>query len=80
MCVQVNLFSGHPLQEPIGALSENEFQDMAQRQGIADAVIDYNPCPKCRYFGLCDPDDCAIHGFRLDSKKSPINKSWYYGF
>lgn len=76
MCMQVDLFSGHSLQEPIEAISENEFLEMAQRQGIAEEVINYNPCPKCRYFGLCDPDDCAMHGFRLDSKVS-LNRQRY---
>lgn len=70
MCVQINLFSGVSLQEPFEAISESEFQEMAQRQGIAEEVVSYDPCPKCRYFGLCDSDDCAMHGFRLDSKVS----------
>lgn len=80
MCVQLDLISGVSLQEPIGALSESEFREMAQRADIVDAVVDYNPCSKCRYNGLCDSDECAQKSFRLDSKKSPINKSWSYGF
>lgn len=80
MCVQLDLFSSVSLQEPIGALSESEFQEMVKRAGIEDAVVDYNPCRKCRYAGLCDPDDCAMHGFSLDSKKAPKGFSYVYGF
>lgn len=74
MCVQLDLFSGAPMVEPFEALSESEFQEMAQRQGIADAVVSYDPCPKCPYFGLCDEDDCAMKGFRLDSRK-PLKRT-----
>lgn len=77
MSVQLDLFTGRSLQEPIGALSENEFREMAQRQGIVDAVIDYNPCSKCRYFGLCDSDECAMKCYRLDSK-NPVRKFKLY--
>lgn len=80
MCVKLDLFSGHSLQEPIEVLSESEFQEMVQRADIADAVVNYDPCRKCRYYGFCDSDECAQKLFRLDSKKSPINKSWSYGF
>lgn len=38
--------------------------------------VSYDPCPKCRYFGLCDSDDCAMHGFRLDSKVSLKHKRY----
>ena len=80
MCMQLDLFSGVSLQEPIGALSEDEFQEMAQRADIVDAVVDYNPCSKCRYNGLCDYDDCAMHNFRLDSNLPPKGYSYKYGF
>lgn len=80
MCVQLDLFSGNSLQEPIGALSENEFREMAQRQGIYEEVVDYNPCSKCRYNGLCDSDECAMKGFALDSKVPAKGYSWKYGF
>ena len=80
MCVQVDLFSNSSLQEPIGALSESEFREMAERQGITDAVIDYNPCSKCRYNGLCDADECAMKGYKLDSKVPAKGYSYKYGF
>ena len=80
MCVQLDLLSGYSLQEPIGALSENEFREMAQRQGIYEEVVDYNPCSKCRYNGLCDSDECAMKGFALNSKVPPKGRSWKYGF
>lgn len=76
MCVQLDLFSGRSLQEPIEALTESEFQEMAQRQGIAEEVINYDPCRKCRYFGLCDSDECAMKSFKLDSK-NPLNRRRY---
>lgn len=80
MLVQLDLFSSNSLQEPIGALSEDEFQEMAQRADIVDAVVDYNPCSKCRYNGLCDSDECAMKGFSLDSKVPAKGYSWKYGF
>lgn len=80
MCVQLDLFSGVSLQEPIEVLSESEFKEMIKRADIADAVIGHNPCCGCRYAGLCDPDDCAMYGFSLDSKKAPKGFSYVYGF
>lgn len=80
MCVQLDLFSGVSLQEPFEALSESEFQEMAQRADILDAVVSYDPCCKCRYYGLCDSDECAMKDFRLDRKVSPKGYSYVYGF
>lgn len=80
MCVQLNLFSNASLQEPIEALSESEFQEMVKRADIEDAVVDYDPCRKCRYAGLCDSDNCAMKCFSLDSKKAPKGFSYVYGF
>lgn len=80
MCVQVDLFSGAPMVEPFEALSESEFQEMAQRADIVDVVACCDPCIKCRYNGLCDSDECAMKGFRLDSKKAPKGYSYVYGF
>lgn len=80
MSVQLDLFSGNSLQEPIRAFSENEFREMAQRQGIDEEVFDYNPCSKCKYNGLCDSDECAMKGFKLDSKVPAKGYSWKYGF
>ena len=59
MCVQLDLFSGNSLQEPIEALSENEFREMAQRQGIAEEVVYSGPCRKCPQNYLCDGDICS---------------------
>ena len=69
MCVQLDLFSGVSLQEPFVTLTEDKYQEMVKRADIADAVVSFDPCPKCPYFGLCDADGCAMHGFRLDSRK-----------
>ena len=80
MCVQLDLFSGVSLQEPLEVLAESEFQEMAQRAGIEDEVVNYDPCRKCRYNGLCDSDECAMKGFRLDSKVAPKGFSYRYGF
>ena len=80
MCVQLDLFSGVSLSEPIEALSESEYLEMVKRADIADAVTNYNPCRKCRYSGLCDSDDCAMHSFSLDSKVAPKHYSYKYGF
>jgi hypothetical protein len=32
-----------------------------------------DPCILCRYQGICDPDDCAMHNFELDVNVSPLN-------
>lgn len=32
----------------------------------------FDPCVMCVYRGMCDADDCAIHLFDLDVKKSPV--------
>lgn len=80
MCVQLDLFSGVVKVEPFEALSESEFQEMVQRADIADAVVNYDPCRKCRYYGLCDSDECAMKGFRLDGKVAPRGYSFKYGF
>lgn len=31
-----------------------------------------DPCIKCRYRGMCDSDDCAMHNFKLDVNVSPV--------
>lgn len=66
MCVQLDLFNGASLQEPIKALTESEFQEMAQRQGIAEEVIYSGPCRKCPQNYLCDGDICSYQaiGFK----------------
>lgn len=33
-----------------------------------------DPCVKCRYRGMCDNDDCAMHNFDLDVSVSPLNR------
>ena len=40
----------------------------AFRRGVAPV----DPCIKCRYRGMCDTDDCAMHLFDLDVNKSPV--------
>lgn len=80
MCVQLDLFSGVSLQEPIEALTESEYQEMVKRADIADAVVNHDPCSKCRYYGLCDSDECVMKGFSLDSKVAPKSYSYKYGF
>ena len=76
MCVQLDLFSGVSLQEPLEVLTEDTFIEMAKRADIADAVVSYDPCPHCKYFGMCDSDECAMLGFRIDSKV-PLNRQRY---
>lgn len=80
MCVQLDSFSGVSLQEPIEVLSEEKYLEMVKRADIADAVVSYDPCPKCPYFGLCDEDECAMKGFRLDSKNPPRSVRYKEGF
>lgn len=33
-----------------------------------------DPCVLCRYQGMCDSDDCAMHNFELDVNVSPLNR------
>lgn len=80
MCVQLDLFSGVSLQEPIEALSESEFREMAHRADITDVVVNRDPCRRCRYYGLCDSDECAMKGFALDSKVKPKSIMYKEGF
>lgn len=75
MCVQLDLFSGVSLQEPIEVLAESTFQEMVQRADIADAVVNHDPCRRCRYFGICDSDECAMKEYMLDSRK-PLKGSY----
>ena len=35
-------------------------------------VVPVDPCVKCRYRGMCDADDCAMHCFDLDVNVSPV--------
>lgn len=80
MCVQLDKFHDVSLQEPIEALSENEFNEMVKRADIADAVVNHDPCWRCKYNGLCDSDECAMKGFSLDSRKAPKGYSYKFGF
>ena len=80
MCVQLSLFDGVSLQEPIEVLSESEFREMAQRADIAEVVVSYDPCPLCQYYGLCDSDECAMKGFQLDSKVATRSVRYKEGF
>ena len=66
MCVQLDLFSGVSLQEPIEALTESEFREMAHRAGIESEVIYTGPCRKCPQNYLCDGDICSYQaiGFK----------------
>ena len=43
-------------------------------------VVNLDPCRKCRYAGLCDSDECAMKGFKLDRKESLKGISYVYGF
>lgn len=31
-----------------------------------------DPCVLCRYSGMCDADNCAMHNFDLDVNVSPV--------
>ena len=66
MCVQLDMFSGVSLQEPIEVLTESEFQEMAQRQGIAEEVIYSGPCRKCPQNYLCDGDICSYQALEFE--------------
>lgn len=59
MCKQLDLFGSVSLQEPIGALTEEEFREMAHRADITEEVIYSGPCRKCPQNYLCDGDICT---------------------
>lgn len=66
-----------------GVLSEPappQVVEVAERLG-SDYGLIVNPCVKCRYRGLCDDDDCAMKGFRLDMPHAPTTRGWRrFGF
>ena len=66
MCVQLDLFSGASLQEPVEFLAESEFREMAHRAGIENEVVYSGPCRKCPQNYLCDGDICSYQaiGFK----------------
>ena len=35
-------------------------------------IIPVDPCVKCRYRGMCEADNCAMHLFDLDVNVSPL--------
>ena len=69
MAVQLDLFTGVCTYYTESMVGANEYDEMAERQGIASEIVDFNPCRKCRYQGICDEDECTMKGYRLDSKK-----------
>ena len=71
MCVQVDLFSRDSVSGVIVPLTESEFNEMLRRNDLDGILPKYDPCRKCRYFGMCDSDDCAMLGFHIDSRKAP---------
>lgn len=71
MVIQLDLFNSQPLAEPVGALSQEEFDDMVARQDLADVVYSKGYCDKCYLREFCDNDDCGRHGFSLYSKCRP---------
>lgn len=80
MAIQLDLFEGVCTYYPQGMVGARDYDEMAERQGILSEIVNFNPCSKCRYNGICDEDECAMKEYKLDSKKSTINKSWKYGF
>lgn len=71
MVIQLDFFNSQPLAEPVGALSQVEFDEMVARQDLADVVYSKGYCDKCYLREVCDSDDCGRHGFRLYSKCEP---------
>lgn len=45
-----------------------DYDAMALRQGIDFKPV--GPCKSCPLRGLCDPDDCGMLGFHIDSSKA----------
>lgn len=45
-----------------------DYDAAALRQGID--LVPHGPCKSCPLRGLCDPDDCGMLGFHIDSSKA----------
>lgn len=52
-----------------------QFVEVVARLGASRAQI-FDPCVQCRYCSLCDGDDCAMKGFRLDMDHEPSARGW----
>lgn len=40
-----------------------------------------NPCVQCRYYGLCDDNECAMKCYSLDMSHAPSVRGWHrFGF
>lgn len=71
MVIQLDLFNSQPLAEPLGALSQSEFNEMVARQDLAEVIYSKGYCDKCYLHDFCDNDDCGRHGFSLYSNRKP---------
>lgn len=45
-----------------------DYDAAALRQGLD--LVPHGPCKSCPLRGLCDPDDCGMLGFHIDSSKA----------
>lgn len=54
--------------------------EVIARLGASRAQI-FDPCVRCRYFGLCDSDECAMLIDPIDMPHAPTANGWrHYGF
>lgn len=60
---------GRPL-AALEVMTHNEFVAALHRQDLDGLMLD--PCKRCRYRGICDSDECAMHGYELDSNNPPV--------
>lgn len=80
MCVQLDLFTRDSVSGVIDPLTESEFNEMLKHNDLEGVLPKCDPCRKCRYIGMCDADECAMKGFKLDSQVRPKGYSYKYGF
>lgn len=74
----VSSFQSEASAPSVSVLSEPappQVVEVVARLGASRAQI-FDPCVQCRYCGLCDGDDCAMKGFRLDMDHAPSARGW----
>lgn len=74
----VSSFQSEASAPSVGVLSEPappQVVEVAARLGDDWGQV-LDPCVQCRYFGLCDDDDCAMKCFSLDMRHAPTERGW----
>lgn len=58
------------------APSDSESSLSASAVSPKDYTFNIDPCPKCRYYGMCSDGECAMKLFPLDMNHKPTRRGW----